>query len=68
MILKDNGRHFDIRYNVRAVEEVSTVSDYNGNIILKGSLSVDKKSGERNFVKTLYELKPAYCVSRADRA
>lgn len=68
MILKENNRHFDVRYNVRAVEEVSTISDYNGDIILKGSLSVDKKSGERNFVKTFYELRPAYCVSRANRS
>jgi trehalose utilization protein len=68
MILKENSRHFDVRYNVRAVEEVSTVSNYNGNTILKGSLAVDKKSGEINFVKTFYELRPAYCVSRVNRA
>ncbi len=68
IILKENNRHFDLCYNLKAIEEVSAVCEYGGNIVLKGSLSSDEKNGKRDFVKTFYEIKPVYCVLRTNRA
>jgi len=53
------GAHY---YNIRAVENVS---DFGRNMVLKGSISSgDGENGGGKFIKTLYEIRPAYFVSR----
>jgi len=58
--LKEYNKSFELYYNVRPVENVT---DYSHNMVLKGSIS-DAGSNNAEFVKTCYEIKPAYCVAR----
>jgi hypothetical protein len=58
-ITRQAGAHY---YNIRAVENVS---DFGRNMILKGSIAADDgENGGGKFIKTLYEIRPAYFVSR----
>lgn len=56
--IKNEGAHY---YAVRAVDNRS---GFGRNMVLKGAVVPDGENGGRRFVKTLYEIKPAYFVSR----
>lgn len=61
--MKENTRQAGAHYyNIRAVENGS---DFGRNMILKGSVARhDDENGGGKFIKTLYEIRPAYFVSR----